>query len=159
MGKFFKLYSGRHIPKLGVPLLVVGVDLPKDGLYFTENAFFLPESGGFQHKIVKVSYDHEEMPKEVIEPESLLRVELATGRATLENHLWKNEHDLYMSAFCSGLPFEFSEGEGNPLLAFRLRGLFTNEMKTLYSNSRCHELKAHLKKVLACPVLTFETVT
>jgi hypothetical protein len=153
MTKDFAIKTGQYLLHFGEPVIVTWAFIPEitnPAFYQAGFAIFVPETHYFQlypgrMEIVPGVSAH------VIPSVPELLEGLDNQAANhLERYVQNANKELHMARF-SDRPYKIIETSFDPLMEFRLNGMFDMEILLLYQRTECSSLKQHLLKIMSTP--------
>lgn len=153
MTKDFAIKTGQYLPGFGEPAIVTWAfipGVPKPAFYQAGFALFVPATYYFRACPGRMEIRPDASSDALPNTTELLQVMDQQAASQLEHYVGKTDKALHAARF-SDRAYKIIESVVDPLLQFRLNGLFGAEMLMVYQQTECVNLKEHLLKIMGTP--------
>jgi hypothetical protein len=161
MTKDYAIKTGQYLSGFGEPVIVTWAFIPevsRPAFYQAGFAIFVPATYFFRSCPGRMEISPGASSNAIPNTTELLQVMDQQAASQLEHYVGKTDRALHAARF-SDRSYRIIESEVDPLLQFRLNGLFGAEILVVYQQTECVNLKDHLLKIMSTPRKQFGAKT
>lgn len=151
MKQKYSVYVGESIPAFGRPVFLTVFTAKGEDTFHLEHYIFIERIKVFLEKQYQITYDKDETPGEMLEPNKWIQFAFDEALSNFENFCRSNNKYLFNRTFYSENKYIPIETTIEPIIRLHLLNSFPEELINVMEKTKSTDLQSELNKILKYP--------